>query len=348
MDVKALVEKVAEPAITAWARAHLEREQARMTPFQRDEMLLWDDAIPLTADTLNAVRKDVDDVDKLRDRAERFRTGAGVRMADVVTLFGRASDKPAVASALVWHLVGGVDTDLATHLIQLIRERAGLPRITAPFKIDDAGLATAAEKLSTLVAWFCDRQVADVCSWCEAVPVPFGAGESLAVQMTALAEARSHTPRTTPSQFLGFARLAATFLVQLSAQRVDPLGYPLERDVQVENDPALERRVEVASWARRAGHLISPRGTLIVLAIPIQAPWPWRLELIAAEPGHGSSGCLGLLLRICADGKPSVVTARAPMLLLAPGEPDEERGARFERWLAQAYVHATSEWRAWM
>ena len=126
-------------------------------------------------------------------------------------------------------------------------------------------------------------------------------------------------------------------------------GGPRPRRSAANADPALARRVEICAWARRAGHLISPRGTLMVVAISIKAPWPWRLELIAAEPGHGASGCLALLLRLAQEGHGTpVATARAPALLLVPDETDEERGARFERWLAIAYAHATAEWRAWM
>lgn len=358
MDVKQQLERVAEPAITTLVRAQLDRVDARMTPWQRDQLLRWNEARPFAADALNAVRKDVESAQQLRERAERFRAAAGgpqvgdgvaARIAEAAAVVAEAASRPAVASALVWSLLANTDEDLAAHLIQIIRERAGLPRVTSKPGREDPGLAAAAANVPALVTWFSDRQVGDACALIEAVPVPHGPEEraTLATQIAAIADARTTTPRVAPATFAAFARRVAAFLVELSARELDPLGFTLGREVQLEGDPPLARRVELCAWARRAGHTISPRGALLVLAIPIQAPWPWRLELVAAEPGHGASGCLAILLRIASERAP-VVTARAPALLLVPDEPDAERGARFERWLAAAYPHATSEWRAWM
>jgi hypothetical protein len=293
-------------------------------------------------------------VERLRDRAARFAMAAGRtyqardRIDDVVAAIGQAPLKPALVSALVWLAVGPRDEELGSHLIQVIRDRAGLPRITSPVR--SADVAAAGEKLSSLMAWFCDRQVADTCARIEAVPVPFGPDDSstLSSQMAAIARARETTPRVTPTIVAGFARRAAAFLVELSARKLDPLGFALSREVQLEADPPIARRVEIAAWARRAGHLISPPGTMVVLGIAIQAPWSWRLEVVAAEPGHGASGCVALLLRLVSEQRPPPPMARVPALLLVPDEPDDERGARFERWLAIAYPQATSEWRAWM
>jgi hypothetical protein len=355
MDVRALTETLVEPAITARVRDLLARLDSRVTPAQREELLRWDDAVPHATDTVNAVRNDVDDVERLRARAARFAVAAGKRSAqaletrirDVPFVMSQASAKPAVASAIVWTLVGSHDEDLASHLIQIIRERAGLTRLTARVRGEDLGEAAA--KLPSLVAWFADRQVTDACAWIEAIPVPFGPDDaaSLDRQLHAIEQARQITPRVTAALFAGFARRAAAFFIELSTRNLDSLGFALSREVELETEPSLQRRVEIAAWAWRAGHVIAPRGTFVVLGIPIQAPWPWRLELIAAEPGHGASGCLALLLRIVGEGPPPS-TSRAPALLLVPDEPDADRGARFERWLAIAYTHATAEWRRWM
>ena len=358
MDVNKLLDRVAEPAITALVRAQLDRLEARLTPWQREQTLRWNEARPFAADTLNAVRRDVENPQQLRERAERFRAAVGgpaisdvvaARLDDVTRVIAHAATKPAVVSTIVWLLLASTDEDLAAHVIQLIRERAGLPRVTAKLDRNEPGLAEAAANVSTLVAWFSDRQVSDVVAYIGALPVPHGPDDAaaLAAHIAAIADARSSTPRLGSSTFAPFARLAATFLVELSVRNLDPLGFSLGREVQLEADPAIARRVEVCAWARRAGHVVSPRGALIVVSIPIEAPWPWRLELVAAEPGHGASGCLALLLRLAGDGVPPVM-ASAPALLLVPDERDEERGARFERWLAAAYPHATSQWRAWM
>jgi hypothetical protein len=355
MDVRALAETLVEPPVTARVRDLLARLESRVTPAQREELLRWDDAVPHAADTVNAVRNDVDDVERLRARAARFAVAAGKRSAqalearigDVPFVISQASAKPAVASAIVWTLVGLHDEDLASHLVQILRERAGLTRLTARVRGDDLGEAAA--KLPSLVAWFADRQVADACAWIEAIPVPFGPDDAatLDTQLSAIDQARQTAPRLTPALFAAFARRAATFFVELSTRNLDPLGFPLSRDVELETEPSRQRRVEIAAWAWRAGHVVAPRGTLAVLGIPIQAPWPWRLELIAAEPGHGASGCLALLLRIVGQGPPPS-RSRAPALLFVPDEPDAERGGRFERWLAIAYTQATAEWRPWM
>ncbi len=358
MDVTPLLERVTEPAITALVRVQLDRVDDRMSSWQREQLLLWNEARPFGADALNAVRNDVESAQRLRERAKRFRFAAGgpqisdvvaARIAEVAAVVVSAASKPAVASALVWSLLASTDEDLAAHLIQIIRERAGLPRVTSKPSREDPELAAAAANVPALVTWFSDRQVSDACALIEAVPVPYGPEEmaSLATQSAAIADARTTTPRVAPSTFAAFARRVAAFLVELSTRKLDPLGFTLGREVQLESDPPLARRVELCAWARRAGHTISPRGALLVLAIPIEAPWPWCLELVAAEPGHGASGCLAILLRIASERAP-VVTARAPALLLVPDEIDAERGARFERWLAAAYPHATSEWRAWM
>lgn len=354
MDVKELLEKLVEPAITGRVREVLARVDSRLTPSQHDELLRWEDAVPHAADTVNAVRKDVEDPERLRQRAARFAAAAGKRsssaveqrVAEVPVAMAYAASKPAVASAIVWMQIGALDEELASHVVQVIRERAGLPRITTKLTGADVG---SGHTLPNLVATFADRQVADACARIEAVTVPIDTDErvTLTAHIAAIEGARQTSPRVAPAVFATFARRAAAFLVELSTRKLDPVGFPLSREVELDSDPSLARRVEIAARAWRAGHVVSPRGALLVLGIPIQSPWPWRLELIAAEPGHGASGCLALLLRIVGEGTPPS-TSRASALLLVPDEPGAERGARFERWLAIAYTHATAEWRPWM
>jgi hypothetical protein len=150
----------------------------------------------------------------------------------------------------------------------------------------------------------------------------------------------------TPEELAGFARRAAAFLVQLSAQGHDPLGFPLARDVELDVDPPLDRRIALAAWARRAGHQIGLRGQMQVLAIPVHAPWPLRLELIGAELGIGTCGGLGLFLRLDAGGTVPVIE-HAPVMLILPAEPARDRGRRFERWLSGAYLQAVNAWHRW-
>lgn len=357
MDVKALLQTYSEPAMTARVRELLDRIETGLTPSQRENMALWDDFVPHVAETLNGVRADVESPHRLRERARRFAVAAGIpsgafddRIGDVCLTVADAATKPAVASSVIWLCVGNLDQDFASQLVQIIRERSGMARLTSAIRNEELNAAAVTDKLPSLIAFFGDRQIADACLRLESISAPFGAEDRSTLNDQAVAIARGRQdaqPRVAPALFAAFARRVAAFVVELSARKLDPLGYPLSRDVQLEGELSLARRVEIAAWARRAGHVMSPSAALLVLGIPIEAPWPWRLELIAGEPGYGASGCLGLLLRIVGEGTPPS-NGRAPAFLLVPDEPDAERGARFERWLASAYTHATAGWRPWM
>ena len=356
MDVKALLQTAAEPAMTGRVRELLDRVETRLTPFQRESLALWDDFVPHAAEKLNGLRADVESPDRLRERARRFAVAAGIpssafdqRIDDLCLIVADGATKPAVASSIIWLLLGNLDQEFASLLVQMIRERSGMARLTSPIRNEDLIAAGVTDKLPSLIGFFSDRQVADACLRIESISAPFGVDDvsTLKDQVGVIARVREAEPRVPAALFAAFARRVAAFVVELSARNLDPLGYPLSREVQLEGELSLERRVEIAAWARRAGHAVSPSAAMLVLGIPIQAPWPWRLQLIAGEPGHGVSGCLSLLLRIVAHGTPPS-TGRAPAFLLVPDEPDAERGARFERWLAIAYTHATAEWRPWM
>ncbi len=356
MDVKTLFQAHGEPAMTGRLRELLERVEARLTSAQRENMARWDDTVPHAAESINGVRNDVESPDRLRERARRFASAAGIpsgafddRIGDLCRIVADAPTKPAVASSIIWLLLGNLDQEFASHLVQVIRERSGLPRLTSPIRNQDLVAAAVTDKLPSLIGFFSDRQVADSGERIESISAPFGADDASTLndQVVAIARVREAQPRVAPALFAAFARRAAAFLVELSTRQLDPVGFPLSREVQLEGEPSSARRVEIAAWARRVGHVVSPSGALLVLGIPIQAPWPWRLELIAGEPGHGASGCLSVLLRIVGDGTPPS-SGRVPAFLLVNDEPDAERGSRFERWLAIAFPYATAEWRPWM
>lgn len=356
MDVTSQLEQLAEPQVTARLHELLASARQRLSPWQRREMALWDEAGPFERSLLKGIRADLTEGARIRDhhatfsRRERSRAAASDDgpYAGLPPVLALATTKPAIASAVLWTWFGTRDADFASHLIQIVRERAGLPGLRRRISADDPALPTTGASLPTLVTWLADRQVEDACAWIEGIPAPFGPDDAttLADQRAAVERARTAAPRVSADEIAGFLRRAASFLVQISIGGQDPLGFPLGREVQLDADPPLERRIAIAAWARRSGHRISVRGPLFVLAIPVEAPWPLRLELIAAEPGHGQGGGPALLLRLDAGGT-ITVTAPAPVTLCLPGEPPAERGRRFERWLAIAYPHATQPWRAW-
>jgi hypothetical protein len=349
---------VAEPVATERLRALLSGGRARLTPGQLAALAAWEESRPLDRSTMTALQVGPIDPDRLRklaaDLARRrhgsARAATGDRFDRVPSVLAHAAASPAVASAILWTWLAARDGGaFAGHLVQRVRELAGLPGIRRRLVASDPALHGASNDLPALVAAFLDHQLEDACAWMEHVPPPLTTADAapLSRQQAAIEDMRAQAPRVTATELAGFARLAATFLVQLSARRLDPLGYSLGREIQLDADPALERRIEIASWALGAGRSLCLRGQMFVVAIPVSAPWPLRLELIAAELGRGACGGLGMVLRIAGEA-PIAMTERAPMLLCFPGEPAEERGPRFERWLADAYPAATRAWRAWI
>lgn len=349
---------VAEPAATERLHALLSGGRARLTPDQLAALAAWEESRPLDRSTMTALQVGPIDPARLRKlaadlarRRHRSSTGAVEDGFDrVPSVLAHAAARPAVASAILWTWLAAPDGGaFAAHLVQRVRELAGLPGIRRRLVASDPALQAASNDLPALVAAFVDRQLEDACAWMEHVPPPRAAAEAapLSRQQAVIEDMRAQAPRVTAAELAGFAQLAATFLVQLSARRLDPLGFSLGREIQLDADPALERRIEIASWALGAGRSLCTRGQMFVVAIPVGAPWPLRLELIAAELGRGACGGLGMVLRLSGDA-PVAMTERAPMLLCFPGEPTEERGPRFERWLSDAYPAATRAWRAWL
>jgi hypothetical protein len=355
LDLRDVIARTDEPPSTARLRMLLSSARSRLTAAQADAMVVWEDALPFDGAALGALRDAVDEpialrrqVAALRRRAHDPSVAGEEHLAAVPALLHHAAAKPSVVSALLWSWLRRPDGDIASQLVQVVRERAGLPPLRRRMTVDEPALSKAGASGPALVACFADRVVEDGCAWLEHVPPPLDPadGATLSEQAVALVAARERAVRVAVDDFAPFARRAASFLVQLSARGLDPLGFPLARDVRLDAHPDLARRLEIAAWAQRAGHLVSVGGHVFVVSIAVDAPWPLVLELIAAEPGRGSGGGLGLLLRLH-GGSPMVVTERAPMLLAFPGEPAEELGPRFERWLADAYPVAAGQWRAW-
>jgi len=352
------LERVAEPVASERLRALLADARERFTASQRATIAAWDESRPLDRPTSTALRLGPLDgaqlrrlaVDLVKRRASSAPPGgaASDRFDEMPAVLAGAAARPAVASAVLWSWLAERDGGaFAAHLVQRVRELAGLPGLRRRFAVDDPALRVSSG-VAALAEAFADRQVEDACVWMEHVPPPFAAAERapLARQHAAIERTRAMAPHATVAEFAGFAQLAATFVVQLSARRLDPLGFPLGRDVELDRDPSVERRIEIASWARQAGRFVSARGQMFVVGIAVRAAWRLRLELIAAELGAGACGGLGMMLRLRGDA-PVAMSERAPVLLCFPGEPTEERGPRFERWLSDAYPAAARAWQAW-
>lgn len=346
MDVISLAARLTEPPTTARLQAFLGEVQARLVPSQRTAMERWASVGPFEADVLHRLRQGLHTPTELRfqskrlaqdDRAKELVDG---NLAVVTRLIASAATKPAVVSALIWDRVGNTDAALASHLVQLVRERAGLPGMRRRIVADEP--QSLVNDHGPHLGWFVDRQCEDMASWLEAVPP--AAGDTLGATRGAIQSQREQARRIARDELAAFLEQAARFLLRLSTQRLDPLGYPLERDAQFVADPPLEQRIELAAWARQAGHELCLPGEIVVLRIPIASPWTLRLELIAAELGRGACGGCGLLIRLAGDQSLASPTP-APIMLCLPEESFEERGGRFERWLGWAYPHAVDAWR---
>jgi hypothetical protein len=352
---------IPEPVDTTALRALLRDARARFTAAQREAMQRRDATGRLDHRALHALRTagDPASLHAAAVASARWQNIAPVardQLDGVTELLLQAADRPAVVSAVLWHRLRLADARLASLLIQLARERADLPGLAQPIAAADPALQI--DSVPALATRFADRQIDDACAWIEHVPPPLDPAATLADQRDALEAARAGAPRPAADELTGFLQRAAAFLVQLSVAGVDPLGFPVGREAQLETDPPLPRRLAIAAWAHRAGHVICPRGQMHVLGLPVDqpappfggevdAPWPMRLELIAAELGCGVCGGLGVLLRLqVGDAMPA--TTRAPMLLCFASEPPEQRGARFERWLSDAYPLAALPWQAWI
>ena len=242
----------------------------------------------------------------------------------------------------MWQLLGAHDPAVASHLVQLVRERAGLPGLRRLIAADEPPRSLTAQALH--VPWFVNRQCEDAAASVEDIPADDA--DTLVATSHANGAQRDAAPRTPRGELVAFLQQAAKLLLHLSTRKLNPLGFPLERNAQLVVNPPLPVRLELATWARRAGHAVCLPGELVVARIPVHAPWPLALELIAVELGRGLCGGAGLLFRV-RSSEAFAAPTRAPLMLCLPGEPIEERGGRCERWLAWAYPHAVDAWRVW-
>ncbi|MDX2091709.1 MAG: hypothetical protein SFX73_27865 [Kofleriaceae bacterium] len=337
------VSLAAEPSSTRRVRELLARVRARLGAQQRDAMERWDLAAAWDGATLAELRADKLDLATLQRLAGKLASHSpserilDVRVAALPQVMQFAAQRPAAVSALVWTWLGREHASLASHLIHVIRERAGLPGLRRTIGAD--------EPLAVEPSWFADRQLEDAARWLAVLPPPPAA--TVADTVAASEAQRAAAERIAVGELALFLRRAAAFFVHLSAAGVDPLGFTLGREAQLDVDPPISQRLEIAAWARSVGPVLCVRGQLVVLRIPVvDAPWALALEMIAAELGRGLGGGAGLMLRLRGDGV-DVPARRAPLLLCLPGEPVDELGARFERWLAHAYPWAVDAWRPW-
>lgn len=347
MDVIALAARLPEPAVTARLRAFLDDARSRLAEDQRAATEGWARTGPFEDVVLHRFRQGHFDPTELAHQSKRIADDdhakdLGERSGLVAQLLGHAVAKPAVTSALVWECIGARDPALASHVVQFVRERAGLPGLRR--RITAGEPQSLGSDHGPHLGWFADRQCEDMASWIEAVPAP--TCNTLDAARTALRAQRDHARRIPRTELAAFLPQAARFISALSTQRLDPLGFPFGKDAQLVVDPALELRLEVAAWARQVGHQICVPGELVIARLPVTAPWPLHLELIAAELGRGACGGGGLLLRLC-GARAIESPTRAPVMLCLPDEALEERGARFERWMSIAYPHAVDTWRPW-
>jgi hypothetical protein len=328
---------VPEPHSTAHLRGLLGRARAGFTPAQRAAEAAFDASARHEPAVLRRLRQG--DIDLPTWRRLARTTGAqraaplDDRISAVPGILALGEERPAVASALLWELLGTAHPALASCLIQLVRERAGLVALRRA--------VDAAEIDGDPVTWFADRQLADAARWMQRMPAP--EADTLMATMTATEAQRSRADRLDIGAVAGFLRRAAAFFAHLAAAGVDPLGFALGREARIDVDPVLGRRVELAAWARGSGCSVCLRGRMIVLEIDVEAPWPLVIEVLASELGRGVCGGGGLLMRLGGGAAPSIHAA--PVLLWLPGEPVEQLGARFERWLAGAYPRAVDAWR---
>ncbi|MGE0546745.1 MAG: hypothetical protein AB7O24_10250 [Kofleriaceae bacterium] len=343
------VTRFAEPTATQRAREFLAGARARLTAAQRAAMERWNEDAPFDAGVLHGLHNGPYTFAWLKAHASKLSWRAREdrrfddRLAGLGPLIEASAQRPVVTSAIAWEWLGKDYPELASHVIRVIRDRAGLPGLRRRIVVDEPfGRAPGQLQLT----WFADRQLEDLAQWIEHVPAPEAA--TLVAMAEAIDAQRASADRVSSTELAAFMRETARFFIHVSQHGLDPLGFPLAREAQLDVNPSAEQRHEVATWARRAGHAICLRGELAIMRIAVQAPWSLRLELIAAELGRGLCGGAGLLVRLVGDhplGR--VAPVPAPVLLCLRDEPIAERGPRFERWLSVAYPQAADAWRAW-
>jgi len=346
VDVSEFLARSIEPVCTAHAKALYGESLARLDSMQRLAMERWSNAVPMQPGVLKALRNDEIDIASLErhaitlDRSGRCSIGIDSRMSALPLVLSAAVTSPAVASALVWNWLTS-EPNLASHLVQHIRDRAGLPGLRRRI---EAGEPRSMHGDPLHIAWFADRQLDDLARWIEHVPASAGNTLAAAIENTEAQRAAGRDVRF--SDIVPFVRQVASFLLHLSQRDLDPLGFSLAPDAQLDVDPPLEQRLEIAAWARRSRRTLCLRGQLMVMSIAVSAPWYLVLEVIVSELGRGTSPAIGLMLRL--RGKVTAPSrSELPLFLCLPTESVDERGARFEHWLSTAYSYAVDEWRPW-
>jgi hypothetical protein len=341
--VKELVTRTSEPRSTQLLREMLDATRTRLDEKQLATMERWFYDAHFDSGVLQALRSGEHSLAALRELAAKLTRGRRTeivldeRSVYISRLLDFAPERPAVVSALVWHWIGGAEPALASHLVQAIRKSAGLPGLRQRIRSDEPWSPNTDRAIH--VTWFADRQIEDLGRWCERVPAPLadtfaGAIAGTEAQRVVVGEA---------TELATFMRQIASFLLQLSIRKLDPLGFPLSREARLAVDPPFEHRLELAEWARTMQRAICLRGMIMVMTIEVAAPWPLALEVIATQLGTGACDGFGVLLRLRGQVVPAA--SRAPLFVCMPGETIEERGSRFERWLALAYPHAVDAWR---
>ena len=339
MDVARLLAGSPEPQTTAPLQAWVATVRARLSPAQRTTMERWFNDAPFDVGAQQGFRQDRFDAAFLAHLAHRLAAQPralhlAAHEAAIAQIMAVAHERPAVASAFIWHLLGASAPELASNLVQAVRERAGLPGLRAR-------ITSAEHAAKPNATWFDDRHLEDAAAWAEHIPTSPTTSLADAIAQT---EAQRAATGANIHELVPFVQQLAGFLVSISTAALDPLGFPLSRDAQLVADPPLATRMEIATWARTVRRSVCLRGQMLVLRLGVHAPWPLSLEVIACELGRGVSGAFALLLRL--RGELAVPPAtQAPVLLCLPGEPIERRGARFERWAPRAYVHAVDAWR---
>ncbi len=334
-----------EPPVTQRLRTLLDEVRARLGDAQRRAIDAWNQPRGLDAAVLLRFRNSVDAAaveqmaKRLAYRAKRIAHRVE-HSSDIREVVDHAAERPAATSAILWRLNGANNASLTSHLIQIVRERAGLPALRQVIHASEPTVLDGVPQ----VAWFADRQLEDACGWMENVPPPTVG--TLVELADTIAVERTRSQRISIESLVPFVKRAASLFLHLSTRGLDPLGFGLAADAQLDVDPSISQRLEVSHWARSAGRAICPRGHMLTLTIPIQTTAPHVLQLIAAELGNGLCGGLAFLLRLLGPANVPPLS-RAPVMLCLPDDTIDERGARFERWLKVAYPHATQAWRVW-
>lgn len=342
MDVGRILASIVEPATSTGLLRWVDSVRARLVPHQRVAMDRWFHDSPFDSSAQQAFRAGQLDTTALAFYAKQL---GGSNRADVslenaasiARVFAVAHERPALASTLVWHLLGSGHPELASNLIQAIRERARLPGMRR--RIEKAELPAKPE-----LSWFDDRQIEDAAEWAEHIPVP---PASTLVEAISLVEAQRAAASAHIATLVPFVQRIASFLLTLSRSSLDPLGFALSTNAQLAADPPLARRTEVAAWGRSVGRTLCLRGQMMIMSIDVAAAWPLALEVITSELGRGATGGLGIVMRLRGDAPLPPQQRPAPVLLCVPGEGIDVLGARFERWSQRAYPHAVDAWRGY-